>query len=59
MPVAIGGDNLPSPFGIGLNDLPNIGGGGGGASGPTGSGITGHSNVMIEKTVLCIKTVKE
>ena len=23
--VAIGGDNLPSPVGIGLTDLPNIG----------------------------------
>ena len=23
--VVIGGDNLPSPVGIGLNDLPNIG----------------------------------
>ena len=32
VPVAIGGDNLPSPFGIGLTDLPNIGG----ASGPPG-----------------------
>ena len=28
MPVVIGGDNLPSPVGIGLTDLPNIGGGG-------------------------------
>ena len=26
MPVVIGGDNLPSPVGIGLTDLPNIGG---------------------------------
>ena len=26
MPVAIGGDNLPSPVEIGLTDLPNIGG---------------------------------
>ena len=26
-PVAIGGDKLHSPVGIGLNDLPNIGGG--------------------------------
>ena len=34
--VVIGGDNLPSPVGIGLTDLPNIGG----ASGPPGSGIT-------------------
>ena len=35
VPVVIGGDNLPSPVGIGLTDLPNIGGGHfGGASGP-------------------------
>ena len=26
MPVVIGGDNLPSPVGIGLTDLSNIGG---------------------------------
>ena len=26
VPVVIGGDNLPSPVGIGLIDLPNIGG---------------------------------
>ena len=26
MPVVIGGDNLPSPVGIVLTDLPNIGG---------------------------------
>ena len=25
MPVVIGGDNLPSPVGKGLTDLPNIG----------------------------------
>ena len=25
VPVVIGGDNLPSPVGIGLTDLPNIG----------------------------------
>ena len=27
VPVVIGGDNLPSPVGKGLTDLPNIGGG--------------------------------
>ena len=32
MPVVIGGDNLPSPVGKGLTDLPNIGE----ASGPPG-----------------------
>ena len=26
VPVVIGWDNLPSPVGIGLTDLPNIGG---------------------------------
>ena len=31
-PVVIGGDSLPSPLGIGLTDLPNIG--------PPGSDIT-------------------
>ena len=39
----IGGDNLPSPVGIGLTDLPNIGGGDPGPPGPPGppgSGIT-------------------
>ena len=40
MPVAIGGDILPSPVGIGLTDLQNIGGGGNGPPGPPGSGIT-------------------
>ena len=41
MPAVIGGDNLPSPVGIGLTDLPNIGGGGSGPPGPPpGSGIT-------------------
>ena len=40
VPAAIGGDNLPSPVGIGLTDLPNIGGGSG-PTGPPGSGITG------------------
>jgi len=34
VPVVIGGDNLPSPVGVGLIDLPNMGGGG--ASGPPG-----------------------
>ena len=39
MPIVIGGDNLPSPVGIGLTDLPNIGGASG-PPGPPGSGIT-------------------
>ena len=41
-PVVIGGDNLPSPVGIGLTDLLNIGGASGppGPPGPPGSGIT-------------------
>ena len=33
------GDNLPSPIGIGLTDLPNIGGASG-PPGPPGSGTT-------------------
>ena len=39
VPVVIGGDNLPFPVGIGLADLPNIGGASG-PLGPHGSGIT-------------------
>ena len=39
VPVVIGGDNLPSPVGIGLTDLKNIGGASG-PPGPPGSGIT-------------------
>ena len=38
--VVIGGDNLPSPVGIGLTDLPNIGGGASGPLGPPSSGTT-------------------
>ena len=41
MPVVIGGDNLPSPVGIGLTDLPNIRGASRPpAPGPRSSGIT-------------------
>ena len=41
VPVVIGGDNLPSPVGKGLTDLPNIGGVGPVAPlAPPGSGIT-------------------
>ena len=38
------------PVGIGLNDLPNIGGGGGasGPPGPSGSGITGGHRINIK-----------
>ena len=43
MPVVIGGDNLPLPVGIGLTDLPNIGGASG-PPGPLGSGITAKDN---------------
>ena len=49
-PVVIDGDNLPSPVGIGLTDLPIIGGASG-PPGPPGSGTTdsvwqklGHTN---------------
>ena len=44
-PVVIGGDNLPSPVGIGLTDLPNIGAGPPGP--PPGSGTTVFSPVEI------------
>ena len=43
--MVIGGDNLPLPDGIGLTDLPNIGGGSG-PPGPPGSGITGPNGKM-------------
>ena len=46
-PVVIGGDNLPSPVGIGLTDLPNIGGGASGPLGPPGSGITVEHKVLL------------
>ena len=35
VPLVIGGDNLPAPVGIGLTDLPIIGG----ASGPPGAPV--------------------
>ena len=41
VPVVIGGDNLPSLVGIGLIDLPNIGGVSG-PPGPPGSGTTAY-----------------
>ena len=40
VPVAIGGDNPSSPFGIGLTGLPNIGVASGPPGPPPGSGIT-------------------
>ena len=40
VPVVIGRGNLPSPVGIGLPVLPNIGEGGSGPPRPPGSGIT-------------------
>ena len=42
----IGRDNLPSPVGIGLTDLPNIGGASG-PPGPPGSGITANINLQL------------
>ena len=42
MLVVIGGDILPSPVGLGLTDLPNIGGG---AVAP-GSSITGVAALL-------------
>ena len=41
MPVVIDRDNLPSPVGIGLTDLPNIGG----ASGPPGLPCSGNTDI--------------
>ena len=38
----------PPPVGIGLNDLPNIGGGASGPPGPSGSGITGGHMINIK-----------
>ena len=43
-PVVIGGDSLPSPLGIGLTDLPNIGG----ASGPLAPQF-GHHCIVSNK----------
>ena len=50
VPVVIGGDNLPTPVGIGLTDLSNMGGGG--QTGqwppwPPSSGITAVHNYLI------------
>ena len=44
-PVVIGGDNLPSPVGIGLTDPPNIGG----ASGPPGPPGSGTTEFIIQR----------
>ena len=45
MPVVIGGDILSSPGGVGLTDLPNIGGASG-SPGPPSSGTTVAGCVM-------------
>ena len=58
MPVLIGGDNLPTPVGIGLTDLSNIGR----ASGPPGhpsSGITESCLRMSYLVSECPNTVLE
>ena len=47
--MVIGGDNLPSPVGIGLTDLPNIGGTSG-PPGPPGSGITEEEKEILNTT---------
>ena len=50
VPVVIGGDNLPSPVGIGSTDLLNIWRGASGPPGPPpGLGITG---TMVNGTLL-------
>ena len=54
VPVVIGGDNLPSLVGIGLTDLPNIGG----ASGPPGlpdSGITDWSFKEFRESIIMLE----
>ena len=45
MPVVIGGDNLPSPVQIGLNDLHNIEG----ASGPPGPPVPASLSSITRK----------
>ena len=49
MPVVIGGDNLPSPVGIGLTNMPNIGEGvvigGDNLLFPVGIGLTNLPNI--------------
>ena len=53
-PVVIGGDNLPSPVGIGLTDPPNIGGASG-PPGPPGSGTTDYnteSSICYDRNVV-------
>ena len=52
VPVVIDGDNLPSPVGIGLSDLPIIGGGGQWPPGPPGSRTTDFSNNVVYVVVL-------
>ena len=63
-PVAIGGDNLPSPVRIGLTNLQNIG------PGPPGSGTTDkefetmamgadHNKLSKFKDVIQLQTVKD
>ena len=58
VPVEIGGDNIPtynrpSPVGIGLTDLPNMGGGQWPPLGHPGSGITYMYYPTYDKVVLC------
>jgi hypothetical protein len=54
VPVVIGGDNLPSPVGIGLTDLPNIGGASG-PPGPPSSGTTAkHRKLLKMKNITYI-----
>ena len=58
MPVVIGGDNLPSPVGIGLTDLPNIGGASG-PPGPPGSGTTEIDCYLISVDLEEVSTVSQ
>ena len=49
VPLVIGGDNLPSPVGIGLTNMPNIGEGvvigGDNLLSPVGIGLTNLPNI--------------
>ena len=47
VPVVIGGDNLPSPVGIGLTNLLNIEGGGQLPPWSPGSGITVFTHIKV------------
>ena len=55
VPAVIGGDNLPSPIGIGLTDLPNIGG----PSDPPGPSVPASLTVFRKVEIQNAKNFKE